>query len=111
MGEAKPVWKNMAGDVVKDNTLTKLLDDFSSLKCSAFMYERKKDDFEDPIVTAVFTGAQELTLHVFEPLENDASRYPAVSSQNDDAFFIPKWQADQLTKALTEIVPIEKDNA
>ena len=111
MGEAKPVWKNMAGDVVKDNTLTKLLDDLSSLKCSAFMYERKKDDFQDPIVTVVFTGAQELTLRVFEPLENDASRYPAVSSQNDNAFFIPKWQADQLTKALTEIVPIEKDNA
>jgi len=108
---AKPVWKNAAGDVVKDNKLTKLIDDFSSLKCSAFIYDRKKDEFKNPIVTVMFKGAEEHILQVFERLEKGASKYPAASSQNDYAFFIPKWQVDQVIKALADIIPPEKEGA
>ena len=100
METAKPLWKNAAGEVVKENKLTKLIGDMSSLKCSAFVYDRQKADFEDPIAMITFKGAEEYTLQIFEQLEKDASEYPAFSSQNDYPFFIPKWQADQVIKAL-----------
>ena len=107
MEAVKTVWKNATGDVVKANKLVKLLDDFSVLKCSAFVYDRQKEDFKDPIATVVFKGAEERTFQIFERLDKGASQYPATSSQNDYAFFIPKWQADQVIKALTEIAPVE----
>jgi hypothetical protein len=107
MEEAKPVWKNAAGDVVKDNKLTKLIGDLSSLKCSAFIEDREKTDFKDPIVTVTLKGSEEFSLSIFERSEKGASRYPAISSQNDYAFFLPKWQADQVVKALDDIVPVE----
>ena len=108
MKETKPVWKNTAGDGVNDNKLTKLLDDLSSLKCSAFIEDRKKTDFKDPIVTVTFKGSEEYSISIFERSEKGASQYPAISSQNDYAFYMPKWQADQVVKAIDGIVPVEK---
>jgi len=108
MKETQPVWENAAGDVVKDNILTKLLGDLSSLKCSAFIEDRKKADFKDPIVTVAFKGSEEFSISIFERLEEGASQYPAISSQNDYAFYLPKWQADQVVKTLDDIVPVEK---
>ena len=99
------VWSNAAGEVVKENKLTKLIDDFSSLKCSAFVYDREKAAFTDPIAKISFKGAEEYTLQIFEQLEKDASEYPAISSQNDYLFLVPKWQADQVMNALAEIEP------
>jgi len=96
---AKSLWKNSAGEVVKENKLTKLIGDMSSLKCSAYVYDRQKADFKNPISMITFKGAEEYTLQIFEGLEKDASEYPAVSSQNDYPFFIPKWQADPIIKA------------
>ena len=98
------VWKNAVGEVVKESKLTTLIDDFSSLKCGAFVYDRQKDDLTDPIAMITFKGAEEYTLQIFEQFEEDASEYPAVSSQNDYLFIIPKWQADQVINALTDIV-------
>ena len=99
------VWRNADGEVVKENKLTKLMDDFSSLKCSAFVYDRQKSEFTEPIAMITFQGAEEDTLQIFEPLEKDASEYPAISSQNDYLFLVPKWQADQVINALADIVP------
>jgi Domain of unknown function (DUF4340) len=106
--EAKPVWKNEAGVVVKDNKLTKLMGDFSALKCSGFVEDATKSDFKDPIATITFKGVEAYTLQIFERLDKGLSKHPAISSQNDYVFYIPKWQADQLTKALTDIVPLEE---
>jgi len=108
MEKTKPVWKNAAGDVVKDNKLTKLLGDLSSLKCSAFIEDRKKSDFKDPMVTVTFKGSEEFSLSIFEQSEKNTSGYPAISSQNDYTFFLPKWQADQVIKAFDDIVPVKK---
>jgi hypothetical protein len=103
---AQPLWKNAAGEVVKENKLTKLIGDMSSLKCSAFIYGRQKADFEDPIAMITFNGAEEYTLQIFQQLEKDASEYPAISSGSDYPFFIPKWQADQVIKALADLEPV-----
>ena len=108
---ANSVWRNAAGEIVKENKITKLIDDFSSLKCRAFVYDRQKADFTDPIATITFKGAQEYTLQIFEPLEKDASEFPAISSQNDDPFLVPKWQADQVINAFDEIVLPGKEDA
>lgn len=108
---ANDVWRNAAGEVVKAQKLTKLIDDFSSLKCSAFVYDRQKADFTDPIAMISFQGAEEYTLQIFDGLEKEASEYPAISSQNDYLFIVPKWQADQVLNALAEIVPPEKVDA
>ena len=104
MKTAQSVWRNVAGEGVKENKLTKLIDDFSSLKCRAFIYDRQKTDFTDPIAMITFKGAQEYTVQIFEQFEEDASDYPAVSSQNDYLFMLPKWQADQVMNAFDEIV-------
>ena len=106
----KPVWRNADGEVVKENKLTKLIDDFSSLKCSAFVYDRQKTEFTQPIAMITFQGPEEYTLQIFEQLEKDASEYPAISSQNDYLFLLPKWQADQVMNALADIVPPEKED-
>jgi hypothetical protein len=103
---AQPLWKNAAGEVVKENKLTKLIGDMSSLKCSAFIYGRQKADFEDPIAMITFKGAEEYTLQIFQQREKDASEYPAISSGSDYPFFIPKWQADQVIKALADLEPV-----
>ena len=108
---ANDVWRNAAGEVVKEQKLTKLIDDFSSLTCSAFVYDRQKADFTDPIAMITFQGAEEYTLQIFERLDEKASEYPAISSQNDYLFIVPKWQADQVLNALAEIVPPEKVDA
>ncbi len=104
------VWRNADGEVVKENKLTKLIDDFSSLKCSAFVYDRQKTEFTKPIAMITFKGSEEYTLQIFEQLEKDASEYPAISSQNDYLFLVPKWQADQVINALADIVPPEKED-
>jgi hypothetical protein len=111
MKAADPIWRNAAGDIVEKDKITKLIDDFSSLKCRAFIYDRKKSDFTKPIAGAAFKGAETYTLQIFEQLEKDASEYPAVSSQNDYPFLLPKWQADQILNALVDIAPFEKENA
>jgi len=94
MDTAKIIWKNAEGEVVAEKKLSKLISDMSSLKCSAFIYDRQKDDFKNPVTSISFLGAEENTLQIFDGHEKDASEYPAVSSQNDYPFFIPKWQAD-----------------
>ena len=101
----KPVWKNSTGSVVEEAKLAKLLEDFSSFKCNAFIYDRKKEDLKDPIATLVFKGAEDYTLQIFERLEKGAAQYPATSSQNEYPFFIQKWQTDRVNRVLTEIVP------
>lgn len=111
MEAADSIWRNAAGEIVKKDKLTKLIDDFSSLKCRAFIYDRQKPDFTKPIAGATFKGAENYTVHIFEPLEKDASEYPAISSQNDYPFMVPKWQADQIMNALADIVPFEKEDA
>lgn len=108
---ADPIWKNATGDILEKDKITKLIDDFSSLKCRAFIYDRQKSDFTEPIARATFKGAENYTLQIFEQLEKDASEYPAISSQNDYPFMLPKWQADQIMNALADIVPSEKENA
>jgi hypothetical protein len=107
---AHSVWRNADGEVVKENKLTKLIGDFSSLKCSAFIYDREKAEFTEPIARITFQGAEEYTFQIFEQLEKDASEYPAISSQNDYLFLVPKWQADQVMNALADIVPPEKED-
>jgi len=99
------VWKNAVGEAVKENKLTKLIDDFSSMKCRGFIYDRQKADFTEPIAMITFKGVEEYTLQIFDRLEEDASEYPAVSSQNAYLFMVPKWQADQVMNALDEIEP------
>ena len=108
---AESVWRNAAGESVKESKLTKLVDDFSTLTCRSFVYDRQKTDVTDPIATITFKGAQDYTVQVFAPFEKDASEYPAVSSQNDDLFMLPKWQADQVINALDEMVSPEKEAA
>ena len=106
----KPVWKNTDGEVVKENKLAKLIDDFSSLKCSAYVYDRQKTEFTQPIAMITFKGPEAYTLQIFDQLEKDAPEYPAISSQNDYLFLLPKWQADQVINALADIVPPEKED-
>ena len=103
LGKPRFVWKNAAGEVVDEKKLTKLMDDFSSMKCSAFIYDRQKTDFKDPIAAITLKGTEEYTLQIFERPEKDASEYPAISSQNDYPFFIPGWLADQVIKYLVSI--------
>lgn len=108
---AGSVWRNADGEVVTNNKLTRLIDDFSSLKCSSFVYDRQKSDFTDPIAMVTFKGEQEYTLQIFQGKEKEASEYPAVSSQNDYPFILPKWQADQVINAHADIAGSEKEDA
>jgi len=108
--ELAPIWKNVAGKTIKANRLSKLIDDFSSLKCSAYIYERQKSEFKTPIATITFKGAEAYSVQIYEKMQKEDSGHPAVSSQSEYPFIVPGWQVEQAIKALTDIELLEKED-
>ena len=106
-----PVWKNEEGKAVQDKKLKKLVDDLARLKCRQFIYDRAKADFKEPVYAITLAGEESYSLRIFERMTKGASEYPAVSSQNDYPFLLPKWQVDRIMLKPEDIQPLEAEES
>jgi len=104
---ASSVWRTTQGRAADTARLERLLKDLSSLKCESFMTAEQKAALGDPIFSFNVSGAESAALTIFKAPGEDDTRYAAVSSQNDDAFFLRKWKADDLMKDPQSLMPAE----
>jgi len=97
-GVGKMVWQTADGKEGDEAKIDRLLNTLSDLRCEKYIDDKKKEDFADPVFTAQPKGTEEYTLSIFAKKDKDANNYPAISSENDYPFLLPKWQADRLMK-------------
>lgn len=99
--QTKLVWLDADGNTVKEDSVTGFLSKFSHMTCNAYIKDKVKADFKNPIHTVTLKGAQTDTLMVFEKKEPDTD-YPAVSSQNDYPFTLSKSLVDQIKNGMKD---------
>ncbi|MFH1122581.1 MAG: DUF4340 domain-containing protein [Pseudomonadota bacterium] len=100
--KVEPAWQTSEGKAVNESKLKTFLMDLSNLKCTAYVYDRKKTDLADPIYTLHLTGSREYTLSIFSKRNQDEKAYPAFSSENDSPFLLSEAQAKRI------MVPVEE---
>jgi hypothetical protein len=100
-GAAQATWESQGGRV-EDAVVSELLSVLSNLKCRTFLYDRKKDDFRDPVYAVTLRGTEEHSLALYAKEERNPNDYPALSSQNESPFLLPEHQADRI------MLPLER---
>ena len=92
----KPVWQNPDGKQGDALSLNRLLTALANLSCDAYVKDRNKDAFSDPIYTVKLKGLQDYQLDIFAKLQADDKNYPAVSSANDYPFLLSDSKAQKI---------------
>ncbi len=93
--QAQAVWESAEGKV-DESKVAQLLSALSNLKCRAYIYEKKKSDFKEPLYSIKLKGEEEYGLSFFAKDEKDKDDYPAISSQNDFPFLVPEYEASRI---------------
>ena len=93
--QPQAVWESPEGKV-NESKVTELLSALSNLKCRAYIYDRKRSDFKDPVYTIKLKALEEHALSFFAKDEKNKNDYPATSSQNDSAFLLSEYQANRI---------------
>jgi hypothetical protein len=106
---AKFEWQDRNGKKANDQNLNRLLTTLGSLKCDAYIDDRNKDSFKEPIYTVRLNGIQAHQLDIFAKLEKDAEDYPATSTGSNYPFVLSASQAQQIMKDPTEFLQKEKN--
>lgn len=107
-GLKKTEWQTTVGKPVESEKLESLLSTLSDLGCDGYVEDAKKEDFKDPIFSVTLKGAKEYSLAVFPKLKEDASEYPAMSSQNPYVFQLSDNRVDYLRRTVAEEKKEEK---
>ncbi|MBN1165226.1 MAG: DUF4340 domain-containing protein [Candidatus Krumholzibacteriota bacterium] len=97
-------WQTEDGRDADEQVVNRILNSLANLKCDGYIEDKTKEDFSAPIFTLSVFGEGEVTLSIFE-MENE--KYPAISSQNDYPFYLPKWRAEQLIKKPDEVLGVK----
>jgi len=97
-----PVWQTSEGKAPDESKLKALLKDLSNLKCTAYVYDRKKTDLVDPLYTLHLTGSKAYTLSLFPKRNEEEKAYLALSSESDSPFLLSEAQAKRI------MVPVEE---
>jgi hypothetical protein len=92
------VWESSEGrgDAAR---LTQFLATLSALKCEGYIYDRKRNDFKDPIYSVKLKGPEVHSLSLFAKDDQNKKDYQGVSSQNDSPFLLPEQQAVRIMTA------------
>jgi hypothetical protein len=101
--KVETVWQTADGKKVDKTQLDGLLSTLSSLRCERYIDNMKKEDLSNPIYTLKLKGLEEHILSVFAKTDEEANSHPAISSENDYPFLLPKWQTDNLMKKPDEL--------
>jgi hypothetical protein len=96
-GAMKPGWQSPDGKQGDALSLNRLLTALAKLSCDAYITDRDKDAFSDPIYTVKLKGIQDYQLDIFGKLQTDDKNYPAVSSANDYPFFLSDSKVQKIT--------------
>ncbi len=96
----KGVWQTTLGKPVDSQKLNNLLSTLSDLECDGYIEDRKKEDFKDPIFSVALKGTKEYALSVFPKLKEDATDYPAVSSENPYVFLLSQNRVDYFKRTV-----------
>jgi hypothetical protein len=102
---SETVWKTPDGKTGDQGTLNRLLSSLSSLRCTAFASEKLKERLADPVYAIVLQGNEAYTLTLY-PKENDeATRYPGLSSGTPYPFFLSDQQAAEVMPEPKALLP------
>lgn len=89
-------WQQENGLPVASDAVAELLKNLSNLQCESFIEDRQAAAFSEPFYRVVVKGAgQEFSLDLLAPEEG---KYPALSSQSSEPFWLPGWRAEKIVK-------------
>jgi len=90
------IWQEESGAHVATGEVDKLLKNIATLQCESFIEDRGPEAFSDPLYQVVARGdGNEFSLALLAP-EDD--KYPALSSQSPEPFWLPSWRAEKIIK-------------
>jgi hypothetical protein len=90
-------WQGSDGRPANAGEVETLIGELTGLQCQAFIDDRTKDSFSDPVYSIVLKASKEHTLSLFAPADQDGP-YPAVSSDSAYPFQLAADQAQRLMK-------------
>lgn len=105
--KSKIVWEDTKGKPVDTSTVGSLLSFLNQLECETYMNDAKKSDFKNPAYSVVLNGETEYSLLIFSKKDENATNYPAISSQNDDPFFLSDSQVDSIKSKLDNFLKLK----
>lgn len=91
--EREVAWESSEGKA-DEAKLKQFLTTLSALKCAGYIYDRKRNDFRDPVYSVNLKGPEVYSLSLFA--KDDKNNYLGVSSQNDSPFLLPEHQAARI---------------
>jgi hypothetical protein len=107
----KPGWQSPDGKQADALGLNRLLTTLAKLSCDAYINDRDKNAFSDPIYTVKLEGIQDYQLDIFAKLQTEDKNYPAVSSANDYPFFLSDNKVQQIMKDPSEFLKKDESEA
>ena len=92
-------WQLQDGVSVDESAVTALLTALSDLKCTKYLKELSPDSFKESAYRITVSGADNNFFIAF--LETEEDQYRAFSSQAEQPFLLPAWQAKKIIKDFT----------
>ncbi len=97
-------WQTAGGMSIDERAVTGIVSALTNIRCDSYINDMTKADLNDPVFSVIIHAGGAATLSIFEMSED---KYPAISSQNDYPFFLPKWKAEQIIKGAEELLPVD----
>ena len=96
---ARPVevqWLTDQGKPADLSKMNRLLSALSRLSCESYLEGKSITDLSNPIAIIVIKGKKDYTLTVYAKTQQDATNYPASSSETGSVFTLSDRQAESL---------------
>jgi hypothetical protein len=97
-------WQTSDGEKADPARIDRMLSTLSQLSCDSYVPDRSKADFSSPIYRIRIKGSQDYELAIFDKLDKDADKHPAISSQNAYPFYLPEWRIQNLMPEFAELL-------
>lgn len=102
--KTKDKWQTTDNQDCDDEKIALFLSTLSDLKCDTYINEKEKDDFQSPIYTVILKGAKEYRLSIFDKINDDLKKHPAISSENKFPFSLSDYQVKKIMLAPKDII-------
>ena len=107
--EAENTWQIMDGPAVETETVERLLEDLSGLKCRAYLTDRSKADLANPIYQVRIQTGETALLEIFVPADEAATEMPARSSLRPDPFTLADFDIDPVKDFMADLAGDEEN--
>ncbi|MBN2808942.1 MAG: DUF4340 domain-containing protein [Deltaproteobacteria bacterium] len=92
-------WQREDGGPLDPALVTRLLKTLSDLQCESFIEDSQAQSFTNPLYRVEARGAGEAFSLVLLAAEDN--KYPALSSQVQEPFWLPAWRVDSVVKSFS----------